>query len=87
MTVVGAFEAKTHFAQLLSRLEAGEDRIVIQRHGRNVAVLMPYREEAGGGGTGRQRRILDGLARIRESSKTGSGKATLRDLVNEGRRV
>ncbi len=36
----GAFEAKTHFSNLLDRVEKG-DRIVITRHGREVAVLAP----------------------------------------------
>ena len=37
---VGAFEAKTHFSNLLDRVEHG-DRILITRHGRAVAVLAP----------------------------------------------
>jgi len=36
----GAFEAKTHFSDLLDRVEQG-DRIVITRHGRAVATLVP----------------------------------------------
>ncbi|WP_428421039.1 type II toxin-antitoxin system Phd/YefM family antitoxin [Methylibium sp.] len=39
-TVVGAFEAKTHLSALLERVERGEE-IVITRHGRPVARLMP----------------------------------------------
>ncbi len=37
---VGAYEAKTHLARLLDRVEAGE-RFVITRHGRPIAVLAP----------------------------------------------
>jgi prevent-host-death family protein len=40
MATVGAFEAKTHFAQLLQRVERGEE-IVITRRGREVARLVP----------------------------------------------
>lgn len=87
MTVVGAFEAKTHFAQLLSRIAAGEDRIVIQRHGRNVAILAAYREEADGDDAARRQRILDGFARVRSRARPGSGTKTLKGLVNEGRRT
>jgi prevent-host-death family protein len=36
----GAFEAKTHFSNLLDRVEQG-DRITITRHGRAVATLAP----------------------------------------------
>jgi prevent-host-death family protein len=40
MTTVGAFEAKTHFAQLLQRVERGEE-VVITRRGKEVARLVP----------------------------------------------
>jgi prevent-host-death family protein len=40
MTDVGAFEAKTHFAQLLQRVERGEE-ITITRRGKAVARLVP----------------------------------------------
>lgn len=40
MTSVGAFEAKTHFSQLLERVERGEE-ILITRRGRPVARLVP----------------------------------------------
>ncbi|MCL4368756.1 MAG: type II toxin-antitoxin system prevent-host-death family antitoxin [Actinobacteria bacterium] len=40
MTSVGAYDAKTHLAQLLERVAQGE-RITITRHGVPVAVLSP----------------------------------------------
>jgi prevent-host-death family protein len=40
MSDVGAFEAKTHFAQLLQRVERGEE-ITITRRGKAVARLVP----------------------------------------------
>lgn len=40
---IGAFEAKTHLADLLRRAEAGED-VVITRRGKPVARLVPFRE-------------------------------------------
>ena len=40
MTTVGAFDAKTHFAQLLQRAERGEE-ITINRRGKVVARLVP----------------------------------------------
>ena len=40
MASVGAFEAKTHFAQLLQRVERGEE-ITITRRGKAVARLVP----------------------------------------------
>jgi prevent-host-death family protein len=40
MAAVGAFEAKTHFAQLLQRVERGEE-VTITRRGKAVARLVP----------------------------------------------
>ena len=40
MAEIGAYEAKTRLAELLGRVERGE-RIVITRHGRPVAQLVP----------------------------------------------
>jgi prevent-host-death family protein len=39
MTIVGAFEAKTHFSALLDKVEQGEE-VVITRHGKAVARLV-----------------------------------------------
>jgi prevent-host-death family protein len=41
MENIGAFEAKTHFSQLLRQVEAG-DTITITRHGRPVARLVGW---------------------------------------------
>jgi len=38
--LVGAYEAKTHFSELLERVSAGE-QITITRHGAPVARLVP----------------------------------------------
>ena len=40
MTIVGSYEAKTHFSQLIERVIHGE-RIVITRHNTPVATLQP----------------------------------------------
>ena len=40
MQTVGDFEAKTHFSALLDKVEKGE-QIVITKHGRVVAKLVP----------------------------------------------
>lgn len=46
MTVtVGAFEAKTHLSELLTRVEAGE-QVTITKHGRPVARLVPVVESS-----------------------------------------
>lgn len=45
MEEVGAFDAKTHFSELLRRVEEGET-ITITRHGRAVARLVPLPDAA-----------------------------------------
>lgn len=40
MITVGAFEAKTKFSELLDRVERGEE-IVVTRHGKTVARIVP----------------------------------------------
>lgn len=44
MKSIGAFAAKTHFSQLLSRVEKGE-KIVITKHGEKIAMLVPIGNE------------------------------------------
>jgi prevent-host-death family protein len=41
MDTIGAFEAKTHFSELLRQVESGES-ITITRHGRPVARLVGW---------------------------------------------
>jgi prevent-host-death family protein len=80
MSSVGAYEAKTHLAELLDRVERGE-RITITRHGRPVAELVPS--------TGAPDVTVDeaivGLRSFRAQHTLGPG-LSIRDLVTEGRR-
>jgi prevent-host-death family protein len=43
MIEVGAYEAKTHLSSLLDKVEQGEE-VVITRHGRPIARLVPTRQ-------------------------------------------
>jgi prevent-host-death family protein len=77
---VGAFEAKTHFSNLLDRVEHG-DRIVITRHGREVAVLAPI-----------EKRLFPMLPEIIEEALAASKGVkwpkgmTIKDMINAGRK-
>lgn len=42
--IIGAFEAKTHFSQLLERILKGEI-ITITKHGQPIAVLAPFNKK------------------------------------------
>ncbi len=78
-TTVGAYHAKTHFSELLERVEGGEE-VTITRHGTPVAKLVPVHKTA----TPAQR-----AAAIREWRATAAGLSLgglkIRDLIEEGR--
>lgn len=79
MTEVGAYQAKTRLAELLDRVERGE-RIVITRHGRPVAHLIPP--------PGKPDRTvdeaIDGILALRQKHRLDG--VSLRGLIDEGRR-
>ena len=76
MTTIGAYEAKTHLPRLLDEVERGRT-VVITRHGRPVARLVPVGLPADPDAT---------IAAIREARRgvTLDG-VRLRDLIEEGR--
>lgn len=77
---VGAYEAKTHFSDLLEQVEGGEE-ITITKHGTPVARLVPIRK------TYTPEECRAAIARWTEFSKGLSlGGLKIRDLINEGRR-
>lgn len=77
---VGAYEAKTHLAELLDRVERGE-RVTITRHGRPVAVLVP----PPGVPDRTAAEAVDALLVLRAGRRLGKG-LSVRDLIEEGRR-
>lgn len=78
--VVGAYDAKTHFSQLLEKVAAGEE-ITITRHGTPVARLVPIKRQS----TVEERRAA--IAGIKKLSKGLTlGGLKIRDLIEEGRR-
>jgi prevent-host-death family protein len=78
MDRVGSFEAKTHLAALLDRVERGEE-IEITRRGRIVARLVP----AGGTHPDRVRRAARALATLRKGSRLAG--LTIRELRDADR--
>lgn len=79
MSQVGAYEAKTHFAQFLDRVARGET-FTITKHGQPVAVLGPVRPAP-------DVSVEDAITRLRAGRKNRTlGVTTLRELIDEGRR-
>ena len=71
METVGAFEAKTHLAELLDRVSRGET-IIITRHGVPAARLVPI---AAAQGKLSHQDIVDGMRALRRQ-----GRPRLRDV-------
>ncbi|TVR66326.1 MAG: type II toxin-antitoxin system Phd/YefM family antitoxin [Gemmatimonadales bacterium] len=80
MAEVGSYEAKTHLPALLRRVEAGE-RIVITRHGRPVAELVPPASQ----GRPELDRTIQSLRTFGNGRRLGPD-LSLRELIDEGRR-
>ncbi|HET8626394.1 MAG TPA: type II toxin-antitoxin system prevent-host-death family antitoxin [Thermomicrobiales bacterium] len=79
MKRVGAYEAKTHLAQLLDEVERGET-ITITRHGVPVAKLVPP------DGAGR-RDVDEAIEKLRELRKgLRLDGLSIREMIEEGRR-
>ncbi len=75
---VGAFEAKTHFSQLLDRVRRGE-RITITKRGVPAAMLVPIDDQE-------TLTPREAVARLRQIRKGLSAGAAIRDLIDDGRK-
>ena len=89
MADIGVYEAKTHLASLLARVERGE-RFVITRHGLPIAQLVPVEsrsDEAVRDTLGRLKAGREALARrgVRLEDLLAKGES-LRDLAHKGHR-
>ena len=77
---VGAYDAKTHFSELLERVAGGE-AVTITRHGSPVARLVPVKQKT----TPEQRRAaIDAMRQLAKGLRLG--RLRIKDLINEGRR-
>ncbi len=78
--IVGAYEAKSHFSELLAKVEAGEE-FTITKHGLPVARLVPIEAKTT---TAERRTIIQRW--LNRPDKPSLGGLKIRDLINEGRR-
>ena len=79
MKTVGSYEAKTHLPRLLEEVERGAE-IVITRHGKPIARLVPAAERLD---DRRLKAAVDGLKCFRQGRLLRD--ATIRELIEEGR--
>jgi len=80
MTTIGSSEAKTHLPQLLERVARGE-KILITRHGKAVAQLVPPPAES----ERDVRQVLRKIKELRRGNVLGE-HLLIADLIEEGRR-
>jgi prevent-host-death family protein len=78
--LVGAYEAKTHFSELLERVAAGE-QITITRHGAPVARLVPFHP-----GSSEEQRQAAIVAMRQLASRNRLGGLSVKALIAEGRK-
>lgn len=79
-STVGAYQAKSHFSELLAKVEAGEE-FTITKHGMPIARLVPIEAKT----TAAERHEL--IQRwLNRSDKPSLAGLKVRNLINEGRR-
>lgn len=84
---IGLFEAKTHLSELVARAEAG-DEVVITRHNKPVAKIVPYAPARPVDLQRRKKAVLRLQALGTKIAKRGGPitEAEIADWIREGRR-
>jgi prevent-host-death family protein len=81
MITVGAYEAKTHFSELLKKVEQGET-VTVTRHGVPIARIVPIQDDFADSAA-----AIDEWRRYRrEHHVTLGDEITIKELIEDGRR-
>lgn len=83
MTTMGFYEARTHLSELLDHVAKGK-KVLITRRGKPAALISPPPKEIERNVPQVVREML--AIRDREGPTLG-GRVTIRELINEGRRL
>jgi len=78
---IGTFEAKTHFSQIIERVENGAD-FVITKRGKPVAKIIPFEQEK----ELTQMEVLEQFRELRKLYRGEPGSFNIREAIEEGRR-
>ena len=88
MKTVGAFEAKTHLSRLLQQVENLQERIIIERRGKKIAMLIPYEELENQEKEKKRIQVINGFQEIRAQNNPSDDKMHERpkELIKSGRK-
>ena len=78
---IGAFEAKTHFSQIIEKAENGED-FVITRRGKPVAKIIPFEQKK----ETAWEEALEDFREFRKLYRGEPGSFNIREAIEEGRK-
>jgi prevent-host-death family protein len=78
---IGAFEAKTHFSQIIEKVENGADFIVTKR-GKPVAKIIPFDDKP----EMTFKEAVEAMKEMRKLYRGEPGSDNIKDLINEGRK-
>jgi prevent-host-death family protein len=78
---IGAFEAKTHFSQIINEVERGADYVVTRR-GKPVAKIIPFEQKP----EMTFHEACDKLREMRKLFRGEPGSFNIREAIEEGRR-
>lgn len=80
---VGIYEAKTRFPAIVSAIESTLEEVIVTRHGKPVARIVPYRDE--------ESERVERIARLRSHRGRSLGPPMTPDeivaMIHEGRRM
>ena len=77
---IGAFEAKTHFSQIIEKAESGED-FIITRRGKPVAKIIPFEQKK----EMTFKEAVEKLIEFRKLYRGEPGSFNIREAIEEGR--
>jgi prevent-host-death family protein len=78
---IGAFEAKTHFSQIINEVERGADYVVTRR-GKPVAKIIPFEQKQ----EMTWKEALEKFAELRKNFRGEPGSFNIREAIEDGRR-
>jgi prevent-host-death family protein len=78
---IGAFEAKTHFSQIIDKVAHGADFVVTKR-GKPVAKIIPFQKEP----EMTWEEALEEFKKLRKNYRGKPGSFNIREAIEEGRR-